>query len=71
MDITKSFLAERDRALIGGDYNSYHAQASRRIHNIRKRLGVTTPRGRKYTPQAPVTAQDVSKNNELVHVSNQ
>jgi len=62
MDITKNIVSERDRALIGGDYRSYHAQATRRIHTIRKRLGATTPKGRKYTPRSAVTAQDVAKN---------
>lgn len=66
MDITKSIVSERDRALIGGDYSNYHAQSTRRIHTLRKRLGVTTPRGRKYTPRSAVTAQDVAKNVESV-----
>jgi signal recognition particle subunit SRP68 len=70
MDITKSVVSERDRALIGGDYSNYHAQTTRRIHTIRKRLGVTTPRGRKYTPRSDVTAQDVAKNVGSVHCQN-
>lgn len=64
MEITKSIVSERNRALLGGDYGVYHAQASRRIHTIRKRLGATTPRGRKYTPKSAVTAQDIAKNGE-------
>jgi len=66
MDITRSVVSERDRALLGGDYRAYHAQATRRIHAIRKRLGIATPRARKYTPKAPVTAENVSQSAESV-----
>ena len=64
MDITASILTQRNRALVGGDYNNYHAQTSRRIHAIRKRLGVTTRRGQKYTSKATITAADIAKNSE-------
>ncbi|EXJ69576.1 uncharacterized protein A1O5_07612 [Cladophialophora psammophila CBS 110553] len=67
MDITGSLVSERERALLGGDYNAYHAQATRKIHNLRKRLGAAT-RGRKYTPKAPVTAENVAKNAEWVQL---
>lgn len=63
MNITSSIVSERDRALLGGDYNTYHSQASRKIHNLRKRLGATN-RGRKYTPKTPVAAENVAKNTE-------
>lgn len=66
MNITQSIISGRDRALIGGDYSNYHTQSTRRIHTIRKRLGVTTPKGRKYTPKGPITPQDVAKNAEYV-----
>ena len=65
MNITASVASERDRALLGGDYNAYHAQATRRIQNLRRRLGAAT-RGRKYTPKAAVTAEKVAKNAESV-----
>jgi signal recognition particle subunit SRP68 len=63
MNITSSVASERDRALLGGDYNAYHAQATRKIHNFRKRLGIAN-RGRKYTPKSTVTAENVAKNIE-------
>lgn len=63
MDITGSIVSERDRALLGGDYDTYHAQATRKIHNLRRRLGAAN-RGRKYTPKSPVTAENVAKNAE-------
>ncbi|OAG37542.1 hypothetical protein AYO21_08274 [Fonsecaea monophora] len=67
MDITRSIVSERERALLGGDYDAYHAQATRKIHNLRRRLGAAT-RGRKYTPKAPVTAENVAKNAEWVQL---
>lgn len=63
MNITSSIVSERDRALLGGDYSAYHAQTTRKIHNLRRRLGSAT-RGRKYTPKAPVTAENVAQNAE-------
>ncbi|KIW13920.1 hypothetical protein PV08_06701 [Exophiala spinifera] len=67
MDITSSIVSERDRALLGGDYNTYHAQATRKIHNLRRRLGAAN-RGRKYTPKSPVTVENVAKNAEWVQL---
>jgi signal recognition particle subunit SRP68 len=69
MNITESIATQRDRALLAGDYNTYHAQTTRRIHALRKRLGVATPRGRKFTPKEAVTAEDVAKNVESVRHS--
>ena len=66
MNITESIATQRNKALLSGDYDTYHAQTTRRIHALRKRLGVATPRGRKFTPKGPVTAEDVRKNVELV-----
>jgi signal recognition particle subunit SRP68 len=63
MNITHTVVSERDRALLGGDHHAYHAQATRKIHNLRRRLG-TANRGRKYIPKSPVTAENVAKNPE-------
>lgn len=68
MNITRSITSERDRALLNGDYDAYHAQATRRIHTLRRRLGTATPRGRKYTPKAQVTAENVAQNTEWVQL---
>ena len=66
MEITKSVVSQRDRALVGGDYQAYRLQSTRRVHTIRKRLGATTPKGRKFTPKAAVTSDDIAKNQEYV-----
>ncbi|RMD41263.1 hypothetical protein DV735_g3876, partial [Chaetothyriales sp. CBS 134920] len=68
MNITRSIVSERERALLSGDYAAYHAQASRRIHKLRKRLGSATPKGRKYVPKTAVTAENVASNGEWVQL---
>ncbi|RMZ84894.1 hypothetical protein DV738_g395, partial [Chaetothyriales sp. CBS 135597] len=68
MNITRSIVSERDRALLSGDYAVYHAQATRRIHKLRKRLGNATPKGRKYVPKTAVTAENVASNAEWVQL---
>lgn len=68
MNITSYVTSERESALLVGDYNVYRAQATRRIHSLRKRLGQTTQKGRKYIPKAPVTADDIQRDHEYVKV---
>ncbi len=66
MDITAFIVSRRDQALLLGDYNSYRAQLSRRLLTVRKKLGRTTAKGKKYSGGAPITATDISKNHECV-----
>lgn len=66
MDITQFVASRREEALLAGDYNAYRAQLARRLHTVRKRLGLTTPKGRKYAPKPAVTAGDVAKSIESV-----
>ncbi|RFU35690.1 hypothetical protein B7463_g647, partial [Scytalidium lignicola] len=68
MEITKFVVSGREKALLYGDYSSYRAQLSNRIHNLRKRLGITTKPRAKYTPKAPVTAEDISRSHEFIHL---
>ncbi|WEW57305.1 signal recognition particle subunit srp68 [Emydomyces testavorans] len=68
MNITDYIVSQRADALLIGDYNTYRAQLSRRLHTLRKRLGRTTPKGKKYTGRSQVTAEDVAKNSEFVHL---
>ncbi|KAI9739335.1 MAG: hypothetical protein M1834_007548 [Cirrosporium novae-zelandiae] len=68
MDITTFVAGHRESALLLGDYNSYHQQLSRRLLKVRRKLGCTTPKGRKYTPKEPITSEDVSRNHEYAHL---
>ncbi|KAL4741867.1 hypothetical protein BDV11DRAFT_182086 [Aspergillus similis] len=68
MDITEFIFARREEVLVAGDYNAYRAHTTRKLHNIRKKLGQTTPKGRKYTSKPPISVQAVGENVANVHV---
>ncbi|KAL4911279.1 hypothetical protein BDW74DRAFT_142700 [Aspergillus multicolor] len=68
MEITEYIFARREEVLIAGDYNAYRTHTTRKLHNIRKKLGQTTPKGRKYTAKPPISAEDVSQNVANVHL---
>lgn len=69
MDITAFVVAQRDEALLLGDYNTYRQTCSRRILTLRKRTGRATPKNAKYSAKAPVTAEDIAKGHEYVNRS--
>jgi signal recognition particle subunit SRP68 len=64
MDITSFIVKRRNDALLVGDYGSYRKTLTARLLTLRRRLGRTSAKGRKYTPKAPITAEDVSSNPE-------
>ncbi|GIK02277.1 hypothetical protein Aspvir_006326 [Aspergillus viridinutans] len=68
MEITDFIFKQREDVLLAGDYNAYRAHTTRRLHKLRKKLGQTTPKGRKYTAKPPVSAEDISSNAAYVHV---
>ncbi|OQD75009.1 hypothetical protein PENDEC_c008G00435 [Penicillium decumbens] len=68
MEITDYIFKEREEVLLVGDYNAYRVHATRRLHKLRKKLGQTTPKGRKYTAKAPVTSENVATNVSFVHL---
>ncbi|MCJ1378690.1 hypothetical protein MMC17_001789 [Xylographa soralifera] len=66
MDITKFIVSHRNEALLVGDYGSYRKQLSRRLLTVNQRLGRASPKGRKYAPKPPISAQDVAGNSEFI-----
>lgn len=62
MEITDFIFKQREDVLLAGDYNAYWAHTTRKLHKLRKKLGQTTPKGRKYTAKPPVSAEDISSN---------
>ncbi|KAH4083573.1 signal recognition particle subunit SRP68 [Parastagonospora nodorum] len=68
MDITKFVSEFRESAFLLGDYSTYHTQLSRRLRIVEKKLGRATPKNAKYAAKAPVTAEDIAKNNEFLHL---
>ncbi|KAF4533887.1 Signal recognition particle [Lasiodiplodia theobromae] len=68
MDITAFIVAQRDEALLLGDYNTYRQTCSRRILTLRKRTGRATPKNAKYSAKAPIAADDIAKSHDFVHL---
>ncbi|OJJ47716.1 hypothetical protein ASPZODRAFT_131274 [Penicilliopsis zonata CBS 506.65] len=68
MEVTDFIFSRREEVLLTGDYNAYRAQSSRRLHKLRRKLGQTTPKGRKYVAKRAVTAEDVGENAAYVHL---
>ena len=66
MDLTDFVISRRNEALLVGDYGLYRKQSSRRLLTVRRKLGRTSPKGRKYTAKAPISAEDIASNEELV-----
>ena len=64
MDITNFVVQGRDKALLYGDYSSYHAQLSKRILSTRKKLGTVTKNRGKFQKKDEVKAQDIAQNHE-------
>ncbi|KAF2194291.1 hypothetical protein K469DRAFT_709803 [Zopfia rhizophila CBS 207.26] len=68
MDITKFIVDHRDSALLLGDYSTYRTQLSRRLLTVRKKLGRATAKNAKYSPKAPITAEELGRNIEFLHL---
>ena len=64
MNITDYISSRRNDALLIGDYGLYRTQLSRRLHIVRRKLGRTTAKGRKYTSKPPITIEEIASNYE-------
>ncbi|KAI5287260.1 hypothetical protein KEM54_006119 [Ascosphaera aggregata] len=68
MEITNIVVEHREDALLVGDYHTYQARLTRKLHSLRKKLGQTSHNGKKYHSKAVVTADDVVKDNSYVYL---
>lgn len=70
MDITSFIIQGRDKALLYGDYSTYHGQLSKRLLNSRRKLGTVTKNRGKFRKAEPATAEDIKTNNEydIIHL---
>ncbi|KAF2122384.1 hypothetical protein BDV96DRAFT_482762 [Lophiotrema nucula] len=68
MDVTKFIADHREAAFLLGDYNTYRTQLSGRLRTVRKKLGRATAKNAKYAGKAPVTAEEIGKNIEFLHL---
>ncbi|KAK4234672.1 signal recognition particle subunit SRP68 [Achaetomium macrosporum] len=68
MDITKSVISLREKALLYGDYSTYRSQLSGKLLNCRKKLNIATKNRGKFHPRAPVTPEQIAENHEYVYL---
>ena len=66
MDVTKSVVSLREKALLYGDYSTYWSQLSGKLLNCRKKLNIATKSRAKFHPKAPVTPEQIAENHEYV-----
>lgn len=66
MEITAFVVAQREKALLVGDYGSYRKQLSRRILTVRRKLNYVSTKG---PPKTSITPQDIASNHEYVKQS--
>jgi signal recognition particle subunit SRP68 len=64
MDITSFVVQGRDKALLYGDYSTYHAQLCKRLLNSRKRLGIATRNRGKFHKTGQLSPEEVAQNIE-------
>ena len=62
MDITKLVVSARNQALLYGDYSTYHRQLAQKLHNLRKKLNLSTKNRGKFTKKSPITAEQIAEN---------
>ncbi|KAL2141022.1 hypothetical protein VTI28DRAFT_2952 [Corynascus sepedonium] len=68
MDVTKSVVSLREKALLYGDYSTYWSQLSGKLLNSRKKLNIATRNRGKFNPKAPVTPEQIAENVEYVYL---
>ncbi|KAL2158941.1 hypothetical protein VTH06DRAFT_2971 [Thermothelomyces fergusii] len=68
MDITKTAVSLREKALLYGDYSTYRSQLSGKLLNARKKLSIATKHRGKFSPKAAVTPEQVAENHEHVYL---
>lgn len=70
MDITDFVVQGRDKALLYGDYSTYHSQLAKRLLNSRKKLGIATKNRGKFTKKNSVTAEEIGEKREYDRPAN-
>ena len=64
MDITNFIVQGRDKALLYGDYSTYHSQLSKRLLSSRKKLSIATKSRGKFHKKDAVTAENIAENQQ-------
>ena len=69
MEITNFVITKRNDSLLLEDHRAYAKTVSRRLLTLRRKLGRTSPKGKKYTKKASILAEDVSSNHEYARLA--
>ncbi|KAL2267710.1 hypothetical protein VTJ83DRAFT_4987 [Remersonia thermophila] len=68
MDITKTVVALREKALLYGDYSTYRSQLSGKLLKSRKKLNIATKNRGKFSQKGDVTPDKIAENREYVYL---
>ncbi|ORY62949.1 signal recognition particle protein [Pseudomassariella vexata] len=68
MDITNFVLAARNQALLYGDYSTYHRLLTKKLHNCRKKLKLTSKNRSKFVKKGPVAAEQIAEDHEYLRL---
>lgn len=64
MDITTYIVQGREKALLYGDYSTYHSQLSKRLLGSRRKLAIVTKNRGKFQKKDEVTAENIAEDQE-------
>ncbi|TQS33544.1 hypothetical protein Golomagni_06107 [Golovinomyces magnicellulatus] len=68
MDITTYISQGREKALLYGDYSTYHSQLVKRLLGSRRKLAIITKSRGKFQKKDEVTAENIAEDHEYVHL---
>ncbi|KAL1842179.1 hypothetical protein VTJ49DRAFT_5866 [Mycothermus thermophilus] len=68
MDITKTVVSLREKALLYGDYSTYRSQLSGKLLKSRKKLNIATKNRGKFSQKGDVTPERIAENREYVYL---
>ncbi|KAI0521447.1 Cupredoxin [Xylaria bambusicola] len=69
MDITSFVVSARNQALLYGDYATYHKLVVKKLHTLRKKLGIVNKNRSKFTKTGPVSPDQIAENHAFLHLA--
>lgn len=67
MEVTKLVVNGREKPKVNGNWLAYRKQLTKRINNLRKKLGVATKPRAKCAGRVEVTKDDIAQDLKCVH----
>lgn len=66
MEVTKLIITGRERPKVTDNWVAYRRQLTKRIHNLRKKLGIATKPRAKCAGRVEVTKDDITQDHKYV-----